>query len=124
MDEERLDLSALDPRSRPERWEGMVSGILAHAPAAVRERGLLAVLGEWARPALAAASFVGLVSAGLLALSLERDGAPPRAQTLAESLLPAPLDEWVADGRMPSEVDLLTAWGDVAPPTERGGRPR
>jgi hypothetical protein len=118
MDEERLDLSALDPRADTVRWERMVSGVLARAALAPgRARGPLAVLAGWARPTLAAASFVALVSAGLLAWSLERRVHESRPQTLAEYILPEPLAEWVADERMPSEADLLAPWGDGAAAT-------
>jgi hypothetical protein len=123
MDQERVDLSALDPRADPVRWEAMVAGVLARAaPAALRERGLLAVLAGWARPTLAAASFAGLVSAGLLAWTLERGAGDALPQTLAESLLPQPLGQWVAEGRMPAEGDLLDPWGEPGAGTEPGGR--
>jgi hypothetical protein len=123
MDQEGVDLSTLDPRTEPVRWEAMVASVLARAaPAALRERGLLAVLAGWARPTLAAASFAGLVSAGLLAWTLERGAADALPQTLAESLLPQPLGQWVAEERMPAEGDLLDPWGEPGAGPEAGGR--
>jgi hypothetical protein len=122
MDEERLDLSVLDPRRDPVRWERMVAAVVMRAaPRALRERGPLSVLAGWARPTMAAAAFVGVVSAALLAYSLDRGAEERPALTIAESILPQPLDEWVADDRVPGDVDLLGTWNDAAPVTFTGG---
>jgi hypothetical protein len=122
MDEERLDLSALDPRSDPVRWERMVAAVVMRAaPRALRERGPLAVLAGWARPTMAAAAFVGVVSAALLSYALDRGAVERPALTIAESILPQPLDEWVADDRVPGDVDLLGPWNDAAPVMFTGG---
>ena len=66
MKDERIDLSLLDPARDRERWEGMVSAVVARARA-LHPRTVSQQLRDWARPALAiAASFAIASWAGAL----------------------------------------------------------
>jgi hypothetical protein len=107
MDPGRIDLTPLAlPDLTRERLARRVLARVQLAP-----RGPLGVLGAWVRPGLAAAAAIG----GLSLLSFGWTPAPEaeRAQllTVAEGLrLPAPAAEWIAEGRPPSEADLLESW--------------
>jgi hypothetical protein len=113
-----IDLSPLDPRSDPARFDRMVRGITeaAMAPSARPPgAGLLGDLLRWSRPALAAAALVALV-AGAALFSPRPPAVPPDA--LLEAVgIPAPLGEWARANRYPSAAELLAAFplpGDPA----------
>jgi anti-sigma-K factor RskA len=114
MTEHPVDLSPLDPRRDPERWERMVHGILARAaaPAAAVIRGPWMALAAWRRPALAAAAAVAAVS--ILALRLTSTPAPEPPTTVVEALdVPRPMSDWLVEGRGPGRQDVLVALDEL-----------
>lgn len=112
MDEERIDLTALE-LDGAER-ELLVAAILSRADAELKRRSVLdispmLVLSSWARPALAAAALVALVCASVLfgVLRTDRgDVGPGLTDALA---VPAPVNAWLAGERAPTVGDLLVA---------------
>lgn len=114
---EPVDLSPLDPRGDPERWERMVAGIMARAalPAAVVIRGPWMALAAWSRPALAAAAAVAALSlVTLRATPRPAEAAPEPAVTVVEALdVPRPMADWIVEGREPRRSDLLVALDEI-----------
>src|SRR5262245_4369133 len=109
---ERPDLSALDPRRDGKRWEGMVRQIMARSLIELQRRqgsgvtGLFDGLLIWARPALATAAALALLS--LIALSqLETSGATPQATFIRSASIPAPMSVWLEEGQPPNMLDLI-----------------
>lgn len=115
MNEKRLDLSALDP-AHDRSLDGLVRAITARAAPELARRAAsgspFTVLAGWARPTLAAAAALAAVS--LVGLGIARSGAAvvPLRGVPEELGLPAPVAEWVAEGRTPTRDDLLIAMED------------
>lgn len=115
MTERPLDLSPLDP-APDGSLDGLVRAITERAgPELARRaaaRSPVTVLAGWARPALAAAAALAAVS--LVGLSIARSGTSvaPLRRVPEELGLPAPVAEWVAEGRTPTRDDLLIAMED------------
>jgi ferric-dicitrate binding protein FerR (iron transport regulator) len=117
MDEDRLDLSALDPTAPTEELDRAVSAILRRAePTLARRRGSRTVLGTlsaWRRPMAAG---LGL-AAGIALLLLVRAKEPAvevgGSATLAEAIgLSSSVASWVERGDTPAIFDLFST-GDV-----------
>lgn len=86
------ELSPLDPRRDPERWEALLRRTRAAAADELARRALLsswpaAPLARWVRPALSLAAAMVVMAAGLLALS-ERTQ-PAAASTTAPGVAEA-----------------------------------
>lgn len=119
MNEEPIDLAVLDRFGAPGSAEAAVRRIMVRAaPALARRamgRGVLPLIATWARPALAAAAVVAALSVAALAAPLRRDeSSKVLASPVAEALdLPAPVDDWVSDGRSPTAADLIVALEDL-----------
>lgn len=120
--EPRLDLSPLDPRRDPDRWERMVAGVLARAsiPDAIvipLVRGPLATLAGWARPLLAAAAAIvalSLVSLGGQAPAVAVAASADEPATMVEALaVPEPVAGWITEERGPQRGDLLVALDEM-----------
>lgn len=115
MERERLNLSALDPAADSERWELLVGTITRRAmPELARRAALrspLVLLAGWARPMLAAAAVLAVISIAALNAPLE----PPspsigQAAGMVEELrVPAPLAAWLTEERGPTVDDLILA---------------
>lgn len=105
---ERLNLSALELDER-ER-EQLVAAIMSRARPELARRAVdispMAVLSDWARPALAAAAVVAIVCMSVLARSTHIEPGTGLTDALA---VPAPVDEWLISGRAPTVADLLVA---------------
>jgi hypothetical protein len=122
MDDERIDLSALDPARDGKRWDEMVDSVAARALAARRRStggaspGPVALqLVAWARPALALAAALALVvwAAALAAGGAARASAPGTTRTEPAFALSA----WAMQDELPSTEDVLeTLGGDHADP--------
>ena len=112
MSDERFDLSALDPHESA-RFERMVQNITTRARfelarrAAARDSVVELVAG-WARPALAAAASIAIVSATLLAV-LEPSHAEASGGAYMSPTVPASANSWYEEDRDPTAVDLLVA---------------
>lgn len=121
MDEYPIDLSPLDPTADAERWEALVQAITAAAaPELARRaatRSVIAIIGHWLRPALAAGIVLAIGAGATLGL-LEREadaGSSPTAG-LEEALeLAAPVSLWLSEERTPTTSDLLLALEGDAP---------
>ena len=109
MHEEPIDLSPLHPA--PARREAMVAAITARGLAeAAAVRSPLALVVGWMRPTLAAAALVAAVSLGVLATAEPAARGSTAMRTVADELnFPAPVAEWIADERTPSDADLIHA---------------
>ena len=115
MQDEPLDLSPLDPRADPVRWEGLVGAIVRAAGAELARRrsdprGVLDVVARWWRPTLAAAATVAAVATLGLALTADPAGEPAPAAGLVEAFrLPEPVSAWLAEDRGPTAADVVVA---------------
>jgi len=121
MDEHPIDLSPLDPAADPDRWERLIETITrAAAPELARRaetRSVIAVIGHWLRPALAAGIVLAVAATATLSL-LERDAEMPSMPTagLEEALeLGEPVSLWLSENRAPTTSDLLLALDGEAP---------
>ena len=109
MDEQKIDLSDLDPSRDAERWEELVRTVARRALAARRRRLTVGhQLLAWARPALAVAAVAALVSwVGNLA-------SPEPTATIAEGQEdPAiVLARWASSDERPSTPKILRVLGE------------
>jgi hypothetical protein len=109
MDDERIDLSPLDPSRDEKRWQRLITGIAERAVAVRRRRvSVRYQLGAWARPALAlaAAAAVVAVLGALLGGATLRGGAVATAHDPALTLV-----EWAATGERPETAALVAVLG-------------
>ena len=113
---ERPDLSSLDPRRDAPRWEGMVRNIMARSLIELQRRQAAGVFGVfdgllvWARPALATAAALALLS--LIALSQLQAGSTPQATFIRSASIPAPMSVWLEEGQPPNMLDLIVLDGE------------
>jgi hypothetical protein len=102
MNDERIDLSLLDPSRDPKRWERLVASVTSRALAAHRRRLTISYqLTAWARPALALAAAAALASWVGTVVAPTRNGSAARTE--------------------PEPAYVLSAWanGDDVPATPR-----
>lgn len=118
MDQERLNLAALDPAADSEHWERTIASIRERAQPELQRRRTAArsplyLLASWARPMLSAAALLAAVSITLLSI----DDAPPAHPVVLQPALgvtdalqlPAPVSAWLTEERSPTIDDLLLA---------------
>lgn len=108
-EEDKVDLSPLDPARDPARWDTLVRGVASRALAAHRARNTLAFqIAAWGRPALAAAAALAIVS---WALAWSSDSGEMR--TSADTTQPAAyqLAGWAATGKLPETPQMMSALG-------------
>ena len=114
MSDERVDLSALDPIPDP-RFERMVTNITTRAHtelarrAAAGRQSVVELVASWARPALAAAATIAVVSMTLLALFSPSNAEVPTGAYMPASEVPPAASEWYEEDREPTASDLLVA---------------
>ncbi|MGH7469042.1 MAG: hypothetical protein ACRENP_13890 [Longimicrobiales bacterium] len=107
---ERPDLTPLDPRREPDRWERMVRHIMARSTGELQRRQAAGVFGlfdgllAWSRPALATAA--ALTALSLFALSQLESRAQPTLFIRSASI-PAAMSVWIEEGQPPSMLDLI-----------------
>lgn len=94
-----VDLRLLDPSRDRARWDAMVARVVARAVAHTRRLTVGAQLAAWARPALALAAALALVTWVALAL------APPAVPSGAVSELET-LTDWAVDGAAPTATQI------------------
>jgi len=109
MDEERLDLSAIDPSHDHEHWDRLVRSVASRGWAAHRARVSVHLqLVSWARPVLAVAAMVALFSwAGALSA--------PRASGIRSASSEDPvvaLAKWSQSDALPSTDRVLYVMGE------------
>lgn len=114
MNAERLDLSALDPMNDPERRERLIRSITRRALPELSRRAAenspIALLASWARPMLAAAAALVIVSTVILALTRERTRPHAPDDGIVEALhIPTPAADWLTEDRGPTVGDLIFA---------------
>ena len=111
-DPERPDLSALDWQSS-DRWERMIAQIMARSATELQRRrvagtfGLFDGLLAWARPALATAAALALLSAFALARVGSTDGIETDPAFFRSASLPGPIEAWLEAGEPPTVLDLF-----------------
>jgi len=107
MNEDRIDLSPLDPGADPARLERGVRAILERAAPSLEARrargpGVWEVLAAWRRPVLAAAAVVALLCIAVLGRLPAGRRAAERASTLTEAAgVPASLARSIESGGTP-----------------------
>ncbi len=117
MNDERLDLSPLDPTTDTLRWARLVRAINTRAAPELAMRaaggaGLLNELGRWAWPALAAAALVGAISGAALRSATTGPFEPVSllTGTVIEAFdVSGPVAQWLAEGRSPTVQDIVLA---------------
>jgi hypothetical protein len=113
---EAPDLRPLDPRSQSERWDRMVSTIMARCATELRRRqtapsiGVFDGLLAWSRPALATAAALAALSLAALA---QQDNVPGESPVFIWSaVLPAPVEAWLQEGQPPTMLDMFVLDGE------------
>jgi len=112
MNDERLDLSALDPTRDPERFERAVGRIMDRAalPLAAR-RARLTAMGQvtrWWRPMLAAAAALAMAALGVLT---RVDPPAPTELAVAEAIgIPTTVATWMVSAETPTAAQVYTAF--------------
>jgi hypothetical protein len=113
MHDDRIDLRPIDSLADAARYEALVAAIGAAAGPELARRtsgGLLATLGAWAWPTLAAASLAAAVSAGALLSSRTAPAEPSVASAVVEALdVNTPVALWLDGNRGPTTADLVLA---------------
>ena len=114
MDNDRIDLSPLDPTRDRERFERAIQSIQAAAAPellARRDRGsALTQLVQLRRPMLAAASVAAVISTGVL-LRVQTPETTGSTDVVAEALgVPSVLAMGVQQDRVPTLSELFTAF--------------
>lgn len=120
MHDDRLDLSPLDSLADPARMEALVAAIAAGAAPELARRaagggGLLAVLGTWAWPTLAAASLAAVLSAAALLsgrngpAGVQANGPALTGPVVTALQLADPVAAWLDGNRGPTTADLVLA---------------
>lgn len=116
---ERIDLSALDPFADPAARDAFVARVLDRGAFELARRrrdtageplwnggSVFGVMAGWARPALAAAALVLLVSG--YALRTGRAQQQEAQSGLIEAMaLPSPVEQWLSEERTPTTADLI-----------------
>jgi hypothetical protein len=106
MNDDRIDLSALDPGRNRGRWEARVNEVAARARALPQRRTVSHQLRAWARPVLAIAASLAIVSwAGALVRDRTPDANAPADPALELSRI-------AAEGETPPTGTILQLLGD------------
>lgn len=112
MDDDRLNLSALDPMREPEHWQSAFDSTLARVDAVLRERERrqdpLVLIAGWMRPLLAAAAVtVAILIPMEIALEKNEINAE-RVQLLVTFSM-----DWAHGEQQPTGTDLLRVLSGV-----------
>lgn len=116
MNDERLDLRALDPTRDPERFDRAIGRIMDRAalPLAARRARRTAVdqVTRWWRPMLALAAAVTVAAIGVLTqVTPASSGTAAREPGVAEAIgIPTTLVTWLAADGMPTAAEVYTAF--------------
>ena len=112
MDPHRLDLSAIDPLADPERHERLVRTITQRARPVLARRAAesspIALLASWARPMLATAAVLVILSTTVLTQTRDARGSFVPDAVIVDALhIPDPVAEWLTEDRSPTVGDLI-----------------
>jgi hypothetical protein len=108
MEQEKVDLSALDPSRDSARWNRLVDSITRRALEARRRRiSVPYQLLAWARPAVAMAAAFAVVV--LVGASISRLSA--RSSEVATAKPAVMLSIWAATGNRPSTASMIEVLG-------------
>jgi hypothetical protein len=111
MEPERIDLTPL--ATRADALERRIHAIMqAAAPELARRAardGVLVVLGEWFRPALAAAAVLAAIAAGALLSEMSIPESSDSTSVVQALGVAEPASAWLDEGREPTVSDLETA---------------
>jgi len=117
MDPERPDLSAFEWDDNT-RWDRMVKHIMWRSSAELERRrlsgsfGLFDGLLAWARPALATAAALTLISLYALMQSEARSGSSLSGAFFRSAALPGPLQTWLEAGEPPTANFIILTGGE------------
>ena len=108
MDDEKLDLSALDPMRDPERWRSFGVETMSRVDAVLRDRRAqaddpLLLIAAWRKPLLAAAA---ILLAALIPAEVALEMRESRLE--AAHRLAVVSVEWVENARTPSGTEILS----------------
>ena len=105
MDDERIDLSLLDPSRNELRWRRTVDALVVKAIAERRKRvSIEEQLLRWARPVLAVAAGLCIVA---WTASLLGGARPAQPQTVAAEPAALAFASWAANNQVPEPSDLF-----------------
>lgn len=107
MDDERVDLSALDPARDPARWRGVMTATMARVDGVLLHHArpdALALIAGWRRPLLAMAAATVLL---LVPVEVALERRESRQETLRG--LVDVSTAWAQEGRAPTGAELLRA---------------
>ena len=109
MNDEKVDLSSLDPTMDQQRWDRLVGSIADRAWSARKRRLTVPLqLVTWARPVLAVAACLALVPWGASLLRNGESEQPSASQQDPAYLLA----RWAAEDEKPSPSEILRLLGD------------
>ncbi len=108
MDDERLDLSALDPMHDPERWRSFAAATMSRVDGVLLDRRARAddplfLIAAWRKPLLAAAA---ILLAALIPAEVALEMRESRLE--AAHRLAVVSVEWVESARTPSGAEILS----------------
>ncbi|MCC6897420.1 MAG: hypothetical protein IT377_00520 [Polyangiaceae bacterium] len=108
MTDDPVDLSALDPARDPANWEARIAAVTTRALAARRRKvSVESQLALWARPSLAVAASLALITwAGVWAFGGRAPAAPRSGDPAIE------LARWASTGELPATPQLMKLLGD------------
>ncbi len=112
MDEDRLDLSLME--LGPEHMDALTAKIMARVAPEIRRRraarGALGFVTLWRGPVVAASALI--TAASLAAILLAGDGnadTPAATADIYDAIeIDQPIRQWLAEGRGPTLVELVT----------------
>lgn len=111
MDDERIDLTPIDPTAAPPRFDAIVGRIMSRAAGTLAERRqagtALAQIAHWWRPTLAAAAVLAVVALGTLALADTPAGAGTESGIAEAVGVPSSLAPWVRVEESPTTAELV-----------------
>lgn len=115
-----VELTALDPTARADRFDAVVASVLDEAGFELARRrraaiGVGATLLQWGRVAWPAAAAVALASLAVLRTDAPVMGATPDAITIEEEMalavgVPEALAPWVSETDAPGLGEILIGW--------------
>jgi hypothetical protein len=119
MDDDRVDLSPLDPTRNADRFARAVGRIMAGAaPALVRRRARVTPIGavaRWWRPTLALAAALTLAAVGVLVEVQDTTATTePQSAGVAEALgIPTAMAPWLTAEGPPTAAQVFQAFQEV-----------